>query len=319
MLKRVAIENFRCLRKLDVSLRPLTVLVGANDTGKSTFLKAIRVLSRDQGQNLPGNSWRNDDSVPLILQASFSNGEFQMTAGAGRGQRENGAEHLAQLRPSGFYHLPNRGVSMQSSGQGDTDAAPQIQEDGGNIAALIDYLLRRDRKRFDQLESTMQELIPGFESIDVVTPSAKDRRIDLVIDGGFRLRGDEASAGLRLLVFFVALAFHPTPPKLILLEEPESGIHPKRLADVVTLLRELTQGKHAGHSAQVVLTTHSPYLLDLINLSTDQVLVFRRENDGSRTAEPADAERLKLFMDEFMLGEVWYNQGEEGLVARHSS
>ena len=33
-------------------------------------------------------------------------------------------------------------------------------------------------------------------------------------------------------------------------------------------------------------------------------------------AEPADTERLKVFLDEFMLGEVWYNQGEEGLVAK---
>ena len=37
---------------------------------------------------------------------------------------------------------------------------------------------------------------------------------------------------------------------------------------------------------------------------------------GSRTAEPADAERLKVFLDEFMLGEVWYNEGEEGLVKK---
>ena len=48
------------------------------------------------------------------------------------------------------------------------------------------------------------------------------------------------------------------------------------------------------------------------------MLVFRRNDDGSRTCEPADAERLKNFLDEFMLGEVWYNEGEDGLVARKS-
>jgi len=84
---------------------------------------------------------------------------------------------------------------------------------------------------------------------------------------------------------------------------------------VVKLLRGIATGRHAGHAAQVVLTTHSPYLLDHIDLATDQILIFRRNDDGSRTAEPADQSRLKTFLDEFMLGEVWFNQGEEGLLA----
>ena len=79
-------------------------------------------------------------------------------------------------------------------------------------------------------------------------------------------------------------------------------MHPKRLEDVMKLLRDITQGVHAGNKAQVILTTHSPHLLDYVDLDTDQVLVFsRNKEDGSRTAEPADAERLKNFLDEFML------------------
>jgi predicted ATP-dependent endonuclease of OLD family len=93
-------------------------------------------------------------------------------------------------------------------------------------------------------------------------------------------------------------------------------VHPQRLGDVIRLLREITQGKHGNHAAQVILTTHSPYLLDAIDLERDQVLVFKRCDDGSRTAEPVDRERLDKFLDEFKLGEVWFNEGEEGLVGR---
>ena len=130
------------------------------------------------------------------------------------------------------------------------------------------------------------------------------------------MEADQASAGVRLLLFFISLTYHPSPPKLILLEEPENGIHPRRLAEVIKLLRAITQGTHGGQQAQVVLTTHSPYLLDFVNLETDQVLVFRRNDDGTRSVEPVDAERLKLFLDEFQLGEVWYNEGEKGLVKK---
>ena len=77
----------------------------------------------------------------------------------------------------------------------------------------------------------------------------------------------------------------------------------------------MAEGEFAGKRVQVVMTTHSPYLLDHIKLPEDQVIVFRRDpSDGSRTATEADHNRLKPFLDQFMLGEVWFKQGEEGLL-----
>lgn len=113
----------------------------------------------------------------------------------------------------------------------------------------------------------------------------------------------------------------PTALRLLLLEDPENGVHPKRLPYMVKTLREIAQGRlrrpHGfQHAAQVVLTTYSPYLLDEIDLETDQVLVFRRMAIGLSTVDPVDAERMKNFLDEFKLGEVWFNEGEDGLVAR---
>ncbi len=42
MISRVQIANFRALKRVDVSLKPLTVLIGPNDSGKSSFLDAAR-------------------------------------------------------------------------------------------------------------------------------------------------------------------------------------------------------------------------------------------------------------------------------------
>jgi len=97
-----------------------------------------------------------------------------------------------------------------------------------------------------------------------------------------------ASVGVKLLLFVVSLVHHPSPPRIVLLEEPENGVHPRRLGEIMSLLHEVTQGKYGDHPAQVILTTHSPYLLDHVDLETDQVLVFSRERDGSRTAQPRE-------------------------------
>jgi predicted ATPase len=187
---------------------------------------------------------------------------------------------------------------------------------GELVPTLFDYLLRQDRNRFFSAVKAMRALVPGLEDVNVGNPHPAHRSLDLVVEKDFRIQASRASTGVRLLFAFVALAYHPRPPRLILLEEPENGVHPKRLADVLRLLREITEGKHGGQAAQVVLTTHSPYLLDLVDLTKEQVLVFRRQEDGSRTAEPADVERLNFFLDEFMLGEVWFNRGEAGLVPK---
>ena len=205
---------------------------------------------------------------------------------------------------------------MQSQGYPDQEGPPEIGPQGENVPALLDYLLRRDRKRFSAFVEAMRCLVPGLEDVEGAAGDSGARGVDLVIENELRIPADRASAGVRFLMFFLALAYDPSPPKLILLEEPENGVHPRRLKDVMGLLSELTRGVHGDNAAQVVVTTHSPHLLDFVDVEHDQVLVFRRNDDGSRSAEPVDAERLKTFLDEFMLGEVWFNEGEEGLTGR---
>lgn len=133
----------------------------------------------------------------------------------------------------------------------------------------------------------------------------------MCIENGLVIPADQASAGVRLIIFFVALAYHPQPPKLVLIEEPENGVHPKRLEEIMNLIRKLSKGEYGGYPVQVIISTHSPYLLDFIDLDNDQILVFKREENGDRTIAPVNKEKLKVFLDEFMLGEIWFNEGEE--------
>jgi len=307
MLTRIQFANYRCFTSMDVPLRPLTVLIGANDTGKSVFLRGLAHFVNG-GRLAQEDHWPHDPSTPAEIHGWITEGKATLN-------RDQKREPLQSYAPAAFFQLPSQGVPMISEGQSDEGNPPTIGEDGGNIATLLDFLLRRDRKRFFAIVDVLRKLAPGLQEIEIATPHPSKRRLDLVIENGFRIQAQNASAGLRLLIFFVALAYHPVPPKLVLLEEPENGIHPKRLKEVVELLRFLTESGHGYHPVQVVVTTHSPYLLDFIDVTKDQVLVFRREQDGSRVAEPADSERMKVFLDEFMLGEVWYNEGEKGLVA----
>ena len=306
MLEHIKITNYRCFRKVRAPLRPLTVLVGPNDSGKSSFLEAV--VHAVTGNQIGRHDVRLEVSEE---RAVIEAGNPLLAVATSSDQR---GEIATDLLPMGLYCPPSSGVAMVSPGFPDDQGPPHIGAAGQNIPTLIDYMLRRDRKRFFEFVDAMRGIVDGLEEIEIATPDGNSRRVDLVIDGSYRISAERASTGVKLLLFFTALAFHPTPPKTILLEEPENGVHPKRLKDVVELIRGVTQGVHADHLAQVVVTTHSPYLLDFINPAEDQVLVFRRASSGERTVEPVDEKRLGAFLDEFMLGEVWINEGEDGLV-----
>ena len=299
MIESIRIYNFRCLRmEKAIALRPLTVLVGPNDSGKSAFLWALASLARISGLQ-PSDSWRQKEGPTIEARINGKSYTLGMVA--------------PELQPSSLYQLPSAGVPMESSGVEESVGIPALARDGSNLPAILDSVLRTDRKRFEEIVAAIAERVQGFEDIKIPTPEASKRRIEFVIENGLTIPGSAASTGVRTIVFFVTLAHLPNPPKLILLEEPETGVHPKRLEDIVGLLRNVTEGRH-GECAQVVLTTHSPYLLDHIDLDRDQVLVFRRRNDGSRAPAAVDREGLRAFLNEFMLGEIWFNRGEEGLL-----
>ena len=216
------------------------------------------------------------------------------------------------FEPVVFFRLPYD-VKMTAVGFNDSTGAMDLRlgPNGENVAAMVDFMLRRSRARFDAMEAEARTLIPGLQSLSVSTPNPQTRRLDLVMEDGWEMPADNASSGVRLLLFFLTLTHRPDPPKTILIEEPENGIHPMRLEAVMRMLIRLTEAKGRP---QVILSTHSPYLLDYLDLEKHGVLVFSRDPEGGCTAREVDPERLKPFLTEFMLGEVWMNQGEQVLV-----
>jgi predicted ATPase len=313
MLKRVQIENFRAFRSVDVPLSPFTVVIGKNDTGKSSFLDAIRKLSIGQQLTEESDRHRFDQDVSVIIRGIGRDDQI-LTVGNKVGPHDD-----ALIRPATLFRLPVHGVSMESPGYDDKLGPQPLGEDGKGVPGFLDYCLRRDRERFAAIVSAVRSHVPGVLDIGIPTPDANTRRLELVLRDRFRIQADQSSAGVRLMLFFIALFYHPSPPKIVMLDEPENGIHPKRLADVVKLLKTIAHHSDEGRNAQVIISTHSPYLLDCVDLREDQVLIFRRGDDGACTVEPADRERLCRFIDEFMLGEIWYNQGEEGMIKNEAA
>jgi predicted ATPase len=102
----------------------------------------------------------------------------------------------------------------------------------------------------------------------------------------------------------------PKPPRLLLIEEPENGIHPARLAGVLSILRELVREQSR---AQVILTTHSPYVVD--QFVPEEVSLCRREPNGEvSVSRLSHSPTVREQLDVFTLGEIWTSEGDERLA-----
>jgi predicted ATPase len=305
----------------------LTVLIGENDTGKTVFLRAIERFAQSPEQITANDHWATNAGNPVAFVAKVAgpnNQKIKYTELADPSHQKQhhtaAAAVQALLQPVWFHHLRVGELPVECEGHADHAASvPDIGPQGDNVPAVLDYFLRRDRGRFDRLLNDLRSNVPGVADVRIATPAPNKRRLMFVTSEGVEIDGAQMSSGVRLLLFFLTLAHHPRRPKVVLIEEPENGVHPRRLQSIVDILKSVSEGRVGGEPTQVIITTHSPYLLDWIDVDTQQVLVFRRESDGARTASPIDAEGLKLFLDEFRLGEVWYNREEEGLVATASA
>ena len=106
------------------------------------------------------------------------------------------------------------------------------------------------------------------------------------------------STGTLRIVALLACLRHPKPPPVLLVEEIENGLDPRTIH---LLVEEIRAAITAG-TTQVVLTTHSPYLLDLLDLS--QIVVVERE-DGQPVFRRPDEDQLSGWSKSFSPGHLY--------------
>src|SRR5439155_21647473 len=116
----------------------------------------------------------------------------------------------------------------------------------------------------ERMVETLQYILPYARDLQPTLTSELERTVYLqMTEGDFKVPGWLLSTGTLRIVALLALLRHPTPPPLIIIEEVENGLDPRTIH---LLVDEIRNAIESGRT-QVILTTHSPYLLDLLDLS----------------------------------------------------
>lgn len=157
---------------------------------------------------------------------------------------------------------------------------------GEELAAFLNTLKAVDLPQFHAIEKALRTLVPRVREIDV-TPNAFGEVELRLIEDDVPIPARLVSEGTLRILGLLAVASAKEPSTLVAFEEPENGIHPRR----VRLLAEFLRTRTEAAGSQFVVTTHSPLLPDL--LPTEALFVCQRE--GRQTTISPFPEAAPLF------------------------
>lgn len=324
MIETLKIRNYKVLREVDLRLRPLTLIVGPNASGKSTILEAIGFLLKSVQDWSPEES-----SIGLWESISLNpNGEFFLECSG----RLFGKDVVLSIDSS------DEPIKVRVEGKNDKNvlrvrkslsvyrasfhleklAAPShakqmslvVPPDGEGLSSVLAGLFLEEPDRFRKLVAQLRQVIPVVQDVRVRRASIDKDLVgyELLFDvtGGQGVPAHSVSHGTLMVLAILSVLVAPKPPKLLLLDDLVSGLHPKALGDLVQQLRKVQE---QNPDLQIVATSHSPYLLDY--LQAEEILLTSLDEDGyavvkSLTEHP-EYERWKDLMAP---GEFWSTVGE---------
>lgn len=197
------------------------------------------------------------------------------------------------------YHFHDTSESSPAKQTGDLEDNRFFRPDAGNLPAYLYWLQEKHPTQFRQIEEHIRLVAPYFDSFVLAPSRLNEKKIKLE----WKQKGSDAyfdayslSDGTLRFICLATLLLQPNPPALILLDEPELGLHPA----AIHMLAEMLEA--ASKRVQVLLATQSVTLLN--NFAPKDVIVA--ENDGKQTTfKRLDEEKLQHWLDDFSIGELW--------------
>ena len=362
-IESVRIRGFRSLADVELSgLQNANVLIGANGSGKSNFIRFFEMMSwmlrsRRLGEFVERHGGADDQlyggnrvtprmEAELALRTEAGRNDYRFAlvhahpdrfvfteeafrfSGTGlptearwqhapSGQSEAAIVDIAQALPSPgvnrttarvivhllkschVYQFHDTSDTSNLKKRWDAEDNNYLRTHGGNLAAVLHRLEQDDVRRFDLICQHVRRVLPVFDRFQVdesygkvslrwkATGTGRTCGAYLTSDGSFR--------------FFALVTLLNLPlemlPNILLLDEPELGLHPAAVALVGGMIKSLAVDR------QIIVATQSPMLVDAFDLEEIIVLNLR---DGRTTFRRLDADEYQQWLDAgLMPGEMW--------------
>lgn len=184
---------------------------------------------------------------------------------------------------------------------GPVDTANYLQSDGGNLAAFLYFLKNNYGESYRRIRDYVREVVPqfhdfylaptnGYISLKWIDKSPND----------YVMSADQLSDGSMRFIALATLLLEPeeTMPSLIIIDEPELGLHPYAVDQLNEMIND------ASNHSQIVVATQSPALIDGFPIESIRVIERNDDSAGTIVRELKD-EEFKDWLEEYTVSELW--------------
>ena len=203
--------------------------------------------------------------------------------------------------------------SMRTSNQ--SAAAKFLTEPGNNLSSWLMTLQTRPDDSFVRIARVAKDAFPGLERL--FTVPAQQGQVFLASQEKYLktpVSVFQMSDGELAFIALLSLIFSPPElgAPLYCVEEPENHLHPRLLTTLVEVLKQVQGEFSPEERSQIVITTHSPYLIDKFSL--DELIVLEKREGATVLVRPSDKLHLRdlLEKEEIGLGELYYSGALSG-------
>lgn len=207
-------------------------------------------------------------------------------------------DHLGSWR---LYHFHDTSATSPMKRTQDINDNRFLRPDGSNLASYLYYLREKHEPSFKLIRNVIQNVAPFFDDFILQPQRLNPEKILLE----WRNKGSDAyfsasslSDGTLRFMTLATLFLQPDShlPKVILLDEPELGLHPYAVTMLASLIKQVSV------KSQVIAATQSTLLLD--HFQPEDVLVVDLV-DGSTQIKRLENENLEDWLHDYSLGQLW--------------
>lgn len=204
--------------------------------------------------------------------------------------------HMASWQ---IHHFNDTTVTSGMRGTGKIVDSGKLNGDASNLAPFLFALKDRFPNEYRGIRDSVRAAAPFFDEFVLEPENLNPEQIRL------RWRHKESdqefdvtalSDGTLRFVCLATLLLQPIPPSLIILDEPELGLHPFAIALLAELVRE------ASKKTQLILSTQSVTLVD--QFPPEEIIVADRVGNTTQLSRP-DVDALKAWIEDYSTGELW--------------
>ena len=199
------------------------------------------------------------------------------------------------------YQFHDTSLSAYIRKTADIGSGHRLYHDGGNLAAVLYNLKTNHGPYYKRVVDTVRRMVPDFKDF-VLEPETHDpNRIMLRWQSAasdYELGPHQISDGSLRFMALATLLLQPEDnlPDMVIIDEPELGLHPAAEVLVGALLDSVSK------KSQVIVSTQSSTFVDLF---APEDIIVTEMKDGATTLKRPSADHLKIWLQDYSMGEIW--------------